>query len=69
MAFGIKNPKEEAVAALAEFFATLFFVYFGAGSVCAAVQAQEGLFDIKYVQPINYATAFGFSITILAFAV
>ena len=54
--------------AFAEFCATALFVFFGAGSVSASVQAASpGGFIV--VEPINYAVSFGFGITILAFAV
>ena len=58
--------KLEARAAFAEAVACCFFVYFGAGSVCGALSATG---DLGPVEPINYATAFGFAITILAFAI
>jgi len=51
-------------AMFAEFCATALFVFFGAGSVSAAVAAAG-----PAVQPVNYALSFGFAITILAFAV
>lgn len=54
--------------AFAEFCATLLFVFFGAGSVSASVQAASPA-GFTVVEPINYAVAFGFGITILAFAV
>lgn len=49
-------------AALAEFLACMFFVFFGAGSVCAHVSS-------KAQSPIDYASSFGFAITVLAFAI
>ena len=51
-------------AFFAEFCATALFVFFGAGSVTAAVAAAG-----PQVQPVNYALSFGFAITILAFAI
>ena len=51
-------------AFFAEFCATALFVFFGAGSVTAAVAAAG-----SEVQPVNYALSFGFAITILAFAI
>lgn len=56
--------KALARPAFAECCATALFVYFGAGSVTAAVQAAGGV-----VEPVNYAISFGFGITILAFAI
>ena len=56
----------EARAAGAEFIACFLFVFFGAGSVTGAVSATA---DLGPVEPINYAASFGFSITILAFAI
>jgi len=58
--------KQEARAALAEFLACVFFVFFGAGSVVGAVSATG---DAGPVEPVNYALSFGFSITILAFSI
>ena len=58
--------KQEARAALAEFLACIFFVFFGAGSVVGAVSATG---DVGPVEPVNYALSFGFSITILAFSI
>ena len=58
--------KQEARAALAEFLACVFFVFFGAGSVVGAVSATS---DAGPVEPVNYALSFGFSITILAFSI
>jgi aquaporin PIP len=46
-----------------EFIACLLFVFTGCGSVCAAV-ASGGANN-----PINYASAFGFTITILAYSI
>ena len=57
---------QELKGAYAEFIASLFFVFFGAGSVCGALSATS---DQGPVEPINYAVAFGFSISILAFAI
>jgi len=56
---------EDLRAAFAEFLALFFFVYFGAGSVTAAVAADP----TGPVQPINYAAAFGFCITLLAYSI
>lgn len=50
------DMKEEARCAFAEFSATLLFVFFGPGSVCAALQATGGLGP---VEPVNYALSFG----------
>jgi aquaporin PIP len=58
--------KEEGRAALAEFFACCFFVFFGAGSVVGALSATG---DAGPVEPVNYALSFGFSITVLAFCI
>ena len=58
--------KQEARAALAEFLACVFFVFFGAGSVVGAISATS---DAGVVEPVNYALSFGFSITILAFSI
>merc|ERR1719199_2292388 len=58
--------KEEGRAALAEFFACCFFVFFGAGSVVGALSATG---DAGPVEPVNYALSFGFSITVLAFSI
>lgn len=57
-----------ARAAFAEFSACLLFVFFGAGSVSAAVQAVSPA-GYVVVEPSNYALSFGFLITILAFAI
>jgi aquaporin Z len=57
--------KQEARAALAEFLACVFFVFFGAGSVVGAISATSD----AGVEPVNYALSFGFSITILAFSI
>ena len=56
----------ELRGAWAEAIACFFFVFFGAGSVCGAVSATN---DLGPVEPVNYALSFGFSITILAFAI
>jgi len=58
--------KSELRGAYAEFLACFLFVFFGAGSVCGAVSATA---DVGPVEPVNYALSFGFSITILAFAI
>ena len=60
------DMKVEARCAFAEFCATLLFVFFGPGSVSAAVAATGGLGP---VEPVNYALSFGWSITILAFSI
>jgi MIP family channel proteins len=57
---------KEARAAFGECIACAFFVYFGAGSVSAALSATD---DIGPVEPVNYALSFGLSITLLAFAI
>ena len=44
--------RAELTGAWAEFLASLFFVFFGAGSVCGAVKAVEPVI----VEPINYAS-------------
>jgi MIP family channel proteins len=49
--------------AACEFIACLLFVFVGCGSVCAAV-ASGGADN-----PINYASAFGFTITVLAYSI
>ena len=49
--------KQEARAALAEFLACVFFVFFGAGSVVGAISATSGA---GVVEPVNYALSFGF---------
>lgn len=59
------NLKEELRGAWAEAIACFLFVFFGAGSVSGAVSATGG----GVVEPVNYAMSFGFSITILAFAI
>ena len=64
----VEDMKMLARCALAEFMATALFVFFGAGSVTAAVQAVSPAGAVV-VEPINYAVSFGFGITILAFAV
>eukprot|EP00966_Prymnesium_polylepis_P290134 6702453-Prymnesium_polylepis.1 len=61
---GLFDNKEPLCCFLAEFFATGLFVFFGAGSVSAAVQAAGAV-----VEPVNYALSFGFAITILAFSI
>ena len=58
--------RAELTGAWAEFLASLFFVFFGAGSVCGAVKAVG---EPVVVEPINYAASFGFAITFLAFAI
>jgi len=58
--------KEELRGAWAEAIACFLFVFFGAGSVSGAVSATG---DMGPVEPVNYALSFGFSITILAFAI
>ena len=57
---------KEARAAFGECLACAFFVYFGAGSVSAAISATS---DLGPVEPVNYALSFGLSITLLAFAI
>ena len=54
--------RAELTGAWAEFLASLFFVFFGAGSVCGAVKAVG---EPVVVEPINYAASFGFAITFL----
>ena len=49
--------RAELTGAWAEFLASLFFVFFGAGSVCGAVKAVG---EPVVVEPINYAASFGF---------
>ena len=56
--------KTELKGALAEGLVMALFVFFGAGSVSAAVNATGGV-----VEPVNYALAFGLAITVLAYAV
>ena len=58
--------KEELRGAWAEAIACCLFVFFGAGSVSGAVSATS---DAGPVEPVNYALSFGFSITVLAFAI
>lgn len=58
--------KDALKGALAEFYACLLFVFFGAGSVSGALAATG---DAGPVEPVNYAISFGFSITILAFSI
>ena len=58
--------RAELTGAWAEFLACAFFVFFGAGSVSAAVKAVG---EPVVVEPINYAASFGFAITFLAFAI
>ena len=48
--------RAELTGAWAEFLASLFFVFFGAGSVCGAVKAVG---EPVVVEPINYAASFG----------
>ena len=50
--------RAELTGAWAEFLASLFFVFVGAGSVCGAVKAVG---EPVVVEPINYAASFGFA--------
>jgi len=54
-----------ARAFLAEFLATLVFVFLGPGSVSAGAFASGG----DFFQPVGYSLAFGLSITALAFCI
>ena len=45
--------RAELTGAWAEFLASLFFVFFGAGSVCGAVKAVG---EPVVVEPINYVS-------------
>lgn len=58
----MEDKKELMRAVFCEFIATLIFVFIGVGSVCATVEAQSSAV-------INYSTAFGLAITILAFSI
>lgn len=61
------NMKKELRAALAEFLATMLFVFFGVGAVNGMVRNHAPTKTVG--DPINYATAFGFSITALAYSI
>lgn len=54
--------KKELRAALAEFLATMLFVFFGVGSVNAGARVNSK-------EPIGYSAAFGFTITALAYSI